>query len=262
MLAGRCQQPQPSAPNACPNPLQREGRGRGAAPPPEKGAGRHHGGAGGLLCRNASRGCRLLPPHGVKSTCGDLNWLHPGTSFQITYPPTYLERLLCPAPSLPLLLPDQQEEEVRNRASEGLNVAKLSLEGRIRELQGAVETQHQVCEGGGEGGVVAASSCYCSVVRGRSASLLLPPHPSHPTQLSCNRAMWRPRESRRPFTPSWQRRMQQRRRPLSIAPRGCASCRRLWCRCGVLVNGGGSKRGQRCTCRLHAAYTRYKCTQI
>ncbi|PRW58825.1 coiled-coil domain-containing 65 [Chlorella sorokiniana] len=35
------------------------------------------------------------------------------------------------------------EEELRNHATEGLNVTKLGLEGRIRELEGAVEAQHR-----------------------------------------------------------------------------------------------------------------------
>ena len=37
-----------------------------------------------------------------------------------------------------------QEEEVRNRGSEVLNVSKVSLEGRIQELKAAVEAQHRV----------------------------------------------------------------------------------------------------------------------
>ena len=40
--------------------------------------------------------------------------------------------------------PRVQEEELRNHATEGLNVTKLGLEGRIRELEGAVEAQHRV----------------------------------------------------------------------------------------------------------------------
>ncbi|KAL4434150.1 hypothetical protein ABPG75_000591 [Micractinium tetrahymenae] len=35
------------------------------------------------------------------------------------------------------------EEELRNRSSEALNVMKLGLEGRVRELEGAVEAQHK-----------------------------------------------------------------------------------------------------------------------
>ncbi|PSC75832.1 flagellar associated [Micractinium conductrix] len=35
------------------------------------------------------------------------------------------------------------EEELKNRASEALNVTKLSLEGRVRELEAAVEEQHR-----------------------------------------------------------------------------------------------------------------------
>ena len=37
-----------------------------------------------------------------------------------------------------------QEEEVRNRGSEALNVSKVSLEGRIQGLEAAVEAQHRV----------------------------------------------------------------------------------------------------------------------
>lgn len=40
-----------------------------------------------------------------------------------------------------------QEEEVRSRAAEGLNVAKLGLEGRLRELEGEVEAEGRVRQG-------------------------------------------------------------------------------------------------------------------
>lgn len=53
-----------------------------------------------------------------------------------------LLRCIQQPPCIPT--PLHQEEELRNHATEGLNVTKLGLEGRIRELEGAVEAQHQV----------------------------------------------------------------------------------------------------------------------
>lgn len=52
----------------------------------------------------------------------------------------------CKLPDMPELwpLPGVQEEEVRNRASEAYNVTKLSLEARVRDLEGQVEQQHKV----------------------------------------------------------------------------------------------------------------------
>jgi hypothetical protein len=55
-------------------------------------------------------------------------------------------------------LPGVQEEEVRSRASEVYNVTKLSLEARVRDLEGQVEQQHKVrgrrqaIGAGGDGG--------------------------------------------------------------------------------------------------------------
>ena len=62
-----------------------------------------------------------------------------------------LRRTLTCSPAHPtacalpvLLFFPVQEEEVRNRGSEALNVSKVSLEGRIQGLEAAVEAQHRV----------------------------------------------------------------------------------------------------------------------
>lgn len=71
-----------------------------------------------------------------------------------------------------------QEEDLRNRSSEALNVMKLSLEGRVRELEGEVEARHKVRRRGGRAGVhgerAASSACCCSQARRAACTQHLP----------------------------------------------------------------------------------------
>lgn len=75
----------------------------------------------------------------------------------------------CKLPDMAELwpLPGVQEEEVRNRASEVYNVTKLSLEARVRDLEGQVEQQHKVrvlrqaIGAGGNGGTACLLDWTC-----------------------------------------------------------------------------------------------------
>ena len=83
-------------------------------------------------------------PYGTRGLTG--RWQRCGTCQPCALHP--FATCLTPPPPPPLCL--VQEEELKNRASEALNVTKLSLEGRVRELEAAVEEQHRVgVEGGG-----------------------------------------------------------------------------------------------------------------
>ena len=169
---------EPSAAQAAAHPLtrprlvQREGGDVRAAPPPEEGAAGGAGGAAGVVRGDTRRGGRLVPPHGgtlshlKKTHCPIFRLLHsiPGALASCTQSPQDLWCCLLPTsqllPSLRCIqqppcipTPLHQEEELRNHATEGLNVTKLGLEGRIRDLEGAVEAQHRVGGTGWAGGV-------------------------------------------------------------------------------------------------------------
>lgn len=73
----------------------------------------------------------------------------------------------------PLHPPPPQEEDLHSRASEALNLTRVALEGRVKELEGALEAEHRVRWSLGAEGSVKGQGVTCldgSLHRGAAAA--------------------------------------------------------------------------------------------